>query len=106
MASVLSWAEKRARIRARAKREREAIKGMGWRGRLIANRQDNGARVIKVIVPIAVEIDRDFRLSLKPRSLTALICGDPPFGCSAAERAPVIYRRQYDTDNGPVYRAA
>jgi hypothetical protein len=36
--------------------------------------------------PAAVVIERDHRQSLSPRSLTALLCGDPLPGFSALER--------------------
>jgi hypothetical protein len=41
--------------------------------------------VVPVVVPDEVMAERESRLSA-PRSLTALICGDPPVGFSALER--------------------
>jgi hypothetical protein len=40
----------------------------------------------RATVPSIVLIEREARLALAPRSLTALICGDPPPGRSALDK--------------------
>ena len=66
--------ESKVRRNERSAIYRQAYKGVGWKGTVVPPPN-------RVVIPVGVLMDRDFRASLVPR-----ILGDPVLGRSAGER--------------------
>ena len=75
----LTEQESKARRNERSAVYREVYKGVGWKGTIVPPPN-------RVVIPVGVGIDRDFRATLVPRNPGELILGDPVLGRSAAER--------------------
>ena len=65
-------AERMGRARQVIQRKRNGEYGESVRGRRIVDDAD-----FKIVIPDEVLADRDRRLAMQPRDLTAFLCGDP-----------------------------